>query len=112
DSVASATAAAKEAGVRIDTIAFGTADGTLDRGGQSIPVPADPFAMEQIADGSGGKAFTAGTRGGRRSGYDQNRKTVGYDTQQSDLSIWFLGFGLVAGVLAAGAALVWSQRLV
>jgi Ca-activated chloride channel homolog len=105
------TAAAKDAGVPIDTIAFGTPGGVIDRQGEQIPVPADPEAMKQIANGSHGKSFTAQTVDQLNSVYDQIRRTVGYDTKQQDVTGWFTGIALVVALLTAVAALVWVQRI-
>ncbi len=110
-SVVDATAAAKEAGVPIDTIAFGTETGTIERGGQLIPVPADPDAMKQIADGSGGKSFTASTASQLNSVYEQIRRSVGYDNQKASVAVWFTGVGLAIALLAGIAALIWVQRM-
>ena len=109
--VAEATAAAKRAGVPVDSIAFGTPQGTVQVQGDVIPVPADPQAMADIASGSGGKSFTAVNGAQLNSVYDQIRKSVGYDTVPRDMTVWFMGLGLVLSVLTSGAALVWSQRL-
>ncbi len=51
----------RQAKVPIDTIAFGTPTGTVTVQGENVPVPADPQAMAAIAQGSGGKSFTATT---------------------------------------------------
>jgi Ca-activated chloride channel family protein len=109
--VVDATAAAKQAGVPIDSIAFGTPQGTVDVQGEQVPVPADPQAMADIASGSGGKSFTAVSGAQLNSVYDQIRKSVGYDTVRRDLAVWFMGLGLVLLVFTWGAALVWTQRL-
>ena len=91
--------------VPVDTIAFGTADGTVTIQGESVPVPADPEAMAAIASGSGGKSFTAKNGNELNAVYDQIRKVVGYDTVKTDLTEWFLGLALLLAVLTAGAAL-------
>jgi Ca-activated chloride channel homolog len=109
--VVEATAAAQQAGVPVDSIAFGTPGGTIDIQGEVVSVPADPQAMEAIASGSGGKSFTAVSGSELNSVYDQIRKSVGYDTVPRDMTDWFLGLGLVMLFLTSGAALVWSQRL-
>jgi Ca-activated chloride channel family protein len=109
--VVDATAAAKQAGVPIDSIAFGTPQGTVDVQGELVPVPADPQAMADIAAGSGGKSFTAANGTQLNAVYDQIRKSVGYDTVPRDMTVWFMGLGLVLLVLTWGAALVWTQRL-
>ena len=43
--------------------------------------------------------------------YDQIRKTVGFDTVQTDITEWFIGLALLLAVLTAGAALLWMQRI-
>jgi Ca-activated chloride channel family protein len=110
-SVANANAAAKEADIPVDTIAFGTPTGTIERQGQLVPVPADPDAMAEIADATGGKSFTASTANQLNSVYEQIRRTVGYDSEQREITAWFTGIGLAVAVLAAGAALIWVQRM-
>jgi Ca-activated chloride channel family protein len=110
--VDASAAKAKENNVRIDTIAFGTPEGTVQVAGDTVSVPADPATMQRIADRSGGKSFTAETLNELKSVYDQIRKTVGYDTKQSDLTVWFVGFALVSALLAAAAGLIWSQKLI
>jgi Ca-activated chloride channel family protein len=57
--VAAASAAAKQAKVPVDTIAFGTRDGTVQIQGEQVPVPADPDTMAEIAKDTGGKSFSA-----------------------------------------------------
>jgi Ca-activated chloride channel family protein len=109
--VANQTAAAKDAHIAIDTIAFGTPDGTIERQGESIRVPADPEAMKAIARGSDGKSFTAQTANQLDSVYDQIRRTVGYDSKTQDITAWFTGIGLLIAILSAIAALVFVQRM-
>jgi Ca-activated chloride channel family protein len=109
--VSDATAAAKAAGVPIDTIAFGTPDGTVTIQGDTVRVPADPATMERIASGSGGKSFTATTSRELDAVYAQIRRTVGFDTVRTDVTEWFTGLALVFAMVTAGAALVWMQRL-
>jgi len=109
--VTEATAAAKKNGVPIDTIAFGTASGTVTIQGETVTVPADPSAMAKIASASGGKSFTATTGNELNAVYGQIRKVVGFDTVRTDIAEWFTGLALLLAVLTAGAALVWMQRI-
>jgi Ca-activated chloride channel family protein len=111
DSVAAETSAAKKADVKVNTIAFGTADGTIERAGETIPVPADKDAMAKIASATGGKSFSATTGNQLNSVYEQIRKSVGYDTVHHDITIWFLALGLVLALLTAAAGLFWMQRI-
>jgi len=106
-----ATAAAKKAGVPVNTIAFGTDQGTVERDGETIPVPADPDTMERIAKGSGGKSFTAESSDQLNSVYEQIRLSVGYDTVWRDISVWFIALALAFAVATGAAAIYWMQRL-
>jgi Ca-activated chloride channel family protein len=109
--VEEAVAAARRAQVPVDTIAFGTAGGTIRQQGEIVPVPSDPEAMAQIAEATNGESFTAATADQLERVYDRIRQSVGYDTERRDVGIWFTAFGLALGVLAAAAALVWVQRI-
>jgi Ca-activated chloride channel family protein len=106
-----AASAAGQAGVKVHTIAYGTATGTIAVGGQTIPVPADPAAMARIAALSGGQTFTAETAGQLRSVYDQIGRAVGYDVHRREITAWFTGLGLVMAMAGAIAALIWTQRV-
>ena len=115
DPVEAANAAAADAataGVPIDTIAFGTADGTVRSQGRDVPVPTDTGAMAAIAQASGGKAFTAETAGQLGSIYDTIGKDVAYEVTTHDVSAEFAGIALVLAIGAAVAGLVWTQRLI
>ncbi|HET6909045.1 MAG TPA: VWA domain-containing protein [Mycobacteriales bacterium] len=104
--------AAKQQGVPIDTIAFGTSQGVVMLQGQEVSVPSDPATMARIAHESGGKSFTAKSANQLRSVYNQIGRAVGYVVHKHEVTVWFTGFGLMLGALAAAAALIWSQRLV
>jgi Ca-activated chloride channel family protein len=110
-SVADASTAAKQAGVKIDTIAFGTDGGTVVVQGQTISVPADPMAMSQIASATGGLTFTAQTAGQLKSVYHQIGRVVGYDVHRHEITAWFTGIGFVVATMAGIAALLWTQRV-
>ena len=59
---ADAAADAQSAGVKVNTIAFGTDAGTVTTpDGQVVPVPPDEVALGTIADIARGKSFTATT---------------------------------------------------
>jgi len=109
--ITDATTTARSAGVPIDTIACGTAGGTITVKGETVPAPADPQAMQQIAMASGGKSFTAESGTELNAVYDQIRKVVGYDRVPSDMTEWFVGLALLLACLTAGAALFWMQRI-
>jgi Ca-activated chloride channel family protein len=111
-SVANEAAAAKSDGIKINTIAYGTPNGTVTINGDTIPVPADPQAMAQIASETGGKTFAASSSSQLKTIYDEIGRAVGYDVRLRNISAWFLGLGLLLAIGAGVGALVWSQRLV
>ena len=103
---------AKRTGVPIDTIAFGTAEGSVIIRGQAVPVPSDPAAMARIAQESGGKSFTAKSANQLHAVYDQIGRAVGYVVHKHEVTAWFTGAALALAALAGAAALIWSSRLV
>lgn len=109
--VANAIADAKADDVKINTIAFGTPDGTVTIQGETVAVPSDPEAMAAIASETGGQTFTAESAKELRSVYDDIGRTVGYVKHRKEMTATFTGLGLVLGAVAAGAALVWGYRI-
>lgn len=112
ESADSAAAKAKAAGVPVNTIAFGTQDGTVSVDGRTIPVPSDPAAMARIATESGGASFTARNVGQLKSVYARIGRVIGYDVHRREITAAFTGAGLAIALLAAVAGLVWLQRIV
>jgi Ca-activated chloride channel family protein len=111
-SVASAAAAAKKAGVEVSTIAFGTDNGTVSYGGETIPVPADKAALAQLARDTGGSFHTAASSQELESVYKNIGSQIGYTTQHRDISWRFLVIGVLFTLAAAAASMLWSGRLV
>jgi Ca-activated chloride channel family protein len=107
-----AAADAKAAGVPVDTIAFGTAQGQVTVRGQTVPVPYDPQTMAQIASTSGGRSFTAETADQLASIYDAIGRDVAFVEETKEVTALFAGAGLLLAMLAAAGALLWTQKLV
>lgn len=106
-----AAAAAKAANIPVNTIAFGTADGTVTVQGRTVSVPADTATMERIASDTGGRSFNAESADELKSVYEQLGKAVGFDVRTEEIAVWFTVAALVAAALAAVAALVFTDRL-
>ena len=109
--VAAQAERAKEAGIPITTIAFGTEDGVVVIDGERIPVPVDPEALAGVSEASGGQTFTAESASELGSVYDAIGSAVGYDTETRDISAWFAGAAFLLAALAGVAALRWSSAL-
>ena len=110
--VSDAVAAAKQAGVPVSTIAFGTPDGTVTYQGQTIPVPADVNTLSGIAQDTGGSFHTAYSEAQLRAAYADIGSQIGYTTAHRDISWRFLVAGLLALLVAAGTSMLWAGRLV
>ena len=110
---AQAAAAAKRAGVPVSTIAFGTPYGTIDLEGQEGPisVAVNPEALAAIANATDGTAFTAETGAELQQVYEDIGSSVGYTTEQRDITTTFVGVSLVFLFGAAVLSQLWFSRL-
>ena len=79
--------------------------------GQTIPVPVDTEQLAQLASATGGTAYTATSSSALTRAYKDIGRSVGYRTQLREVSAWFIGFGLLLALLAAGASLLWFARI-
>ena len=102
---------AKDQGVPISTISFGTPYGYVEINEQRQPVPVDDEMLERIADLSGGSAYNAATLEQLKEVYGTLQEQIGYETIKGDASAGWMRLGafLVAG--AALAALLINRRL-
>jgi Ca-activated chloride channel family protein len=108
-----AVAAAKAANVPVTTIAFGTDSGTITIPQEPlpIPVPVDKEALKSIASDTNGKFYAAATADQLKQVYDNIGSSVGYVTEQREISTWFIGAALVLLLVTGGLSLAWFQRL-
>ena len=111
EGIATAAANAKVDGVPVSTIAYGTPDGTVTIEGQTIPVPADVDALRSLAVDSGGKAYTAQTLDQLNAVYNDIGSKFVSKPVTTEISDEFVGIALLAGLVCAAAALLWSPRL-
>ena len=108
-----ATDAANEAGVPVSTIAFGTPDGTITVEGEPTPIPVqvDEASLRAIADDTGGAFFTAETVNELSDAFADIGSRVGTETEQREITTWFLGLGIVLLLVTALLSLLWFSRL-
>jgi Ca-activated chloride channel homolog len=102
---------AKDQGVPISTISFGTPYGYVEINDQRQPVPVDDEMLKEIADLSGGDAFTASSLEQLRQVYANLQQQIGYETIKGDASVGWLRLGALALALAALSALLINRRL-
>ncbi|MGJ7906362.1 VWA domain-containing protein [Actinopolyspora sp. H202] len=103
--------AAKQAGVPISTISFGTEHGSIRIQGQRQPVEVDDDAMRRIADLSGGEFYKAASAEQLRQVYDTLQEQIGYEIKRADASKPWFALGTLVAIVAAGVALLVGQRL-
>jgi len=102
---------AKNAGIPISTISFGTEQGVVEIEGRRQDVPVDDDSMKEIAKLSGGEFFKAASAEELRRVYDTLGEQIGYEKKQADASKPWLVLGTILAMLAAAGALVFGQRL-
>jgi Ca-activated chloride channel homolog len=102
---------AKDQGVPISTISFGTPYGFVEINGQRQPVPVDDTTMKKVAELSGGTAYNASNVQQLRDVYSTLQQQIGYETIKGDASVGWLRLGSLVLALAALAALLINRRL-
>ncbi|MEA2468375.1 MAG: Ca-activated chloride channel [Thermoleophilaceae bacterium] len=96
--------------IPIFTVALGTADATVPNPGfgPPLPVPPDPGTLAEIAQASGGRAFTAEDSSRLASIYKALGSQLGTKNVQREVTSSFALIGL--GLLLGGAALSVRSR--
>jgi Ca-activated chloride channel homolog len=102
---------AKDQGVPVSTVAFGTPYGTVDMNGQRQPVPVDDEMLKKIAQLSNGQAYTASNLEQLKEVFTNLQEQIGYETRKGDASGSWLRLGALVLALAALAALFINRRL-
>jgi len=106
-----AAEAASEADVPVSTIAFGTERGTIVIDGEIQPVPVDEEPLRLISQQTGGQFFSAQSLDQLTAVYEDIGSSVGFDTEEREVTDRFVGFAVLLLLLSAGASLLWFQRL-
>ncbi|UNB53535.1 VWA domain-containing protein [Mycolicibacterium sp. YH-1] len=106
-----AARAAKDQGIPISTIAFGTPDGTVKVDNADVPVPVDDTTMKQVAQLSGGTSYLAQDAPQLDQIYKTLQDQIGYETVRGDASTGWLRLGALVLAIAAISALVINRRL-
>jgi Ca-activated chloride channel homolog len=107
-----AAAAAAAAGVRVHTVAFGTDAGTIDVPAMGrVAVPVNEQALADVADATGGQAFTAESAAALTSVYEDLGKRLTRTSEPREVADSFAGGALFLGLLAGAGSLKWFGRL-
>ena len=106
-----AARAAKQQGVPVSTIAFGTKAGSVEMDKQSVPVPVDPAMLTEVASLSGGQFYPAADIDELNRSYRAVREQVGYQTVAGPASAGWLRLAVALALIAAISALAIDRRV-
>ena len=102
---------AKDQGVPISTITFGTPNGEIEMQGVRVAVPVAADQMKTIARLAGGQSYTATNLGELNKDYDAIQNEIGYRTVPGPGSAGWLRLGVITALIATLAALLINRRL-
>ena len=106
-----AARSAKDQGVPISTIAFGTKDGYVDLANQRLPDPVGTDTMTKIADLSGGQTYTATNVDELNRDYESVQAQIGYQVLPGPAADGWLRLAVFAATVAAILGLAINRRL-
>lgn len=101
-------AEAKRLKIPIYTVALGTASGTLPNGDA---VPPDVATLSQIAEQSGGQAFTADQASQLSAVYEKLGSEVATKHEEREVTSAFAGGAAILLLMGGGLSLRWFRRL-
>ena len=102
---------AKDQGVPISTVTFGTPYGYVEINDQRQPVTVDDETLKKIAELSDGNAYSAATLEQLKEVFTSLQDQIGYETVKGDASVGWLRLGALLLALSALAALLLNRRL-
>jgi Ca-activated chloride channel family protein len=107
-----AATAARNAGIPVHTIAFGTDAGTIqDPFAGEVPVPVNEEALGKLARQTEGEAMTAVSVEQLSQVYEDLGRSVTVEKEQVEIGDWFAGAALALLCLAGVGSLAWFGRL-
>ena len=106
-----AVQAARDAGVPVTTIAFGTDAGTIEYEDEVLPVPVNRPELAAVAESTGGTAFEAASGEQLRGVYEDIGSSIGFTEEEREVGDRFTGAAFAAAALGAVLSLAWTSRL-
>ncbi|MEU7746535.1 VWA domain-containing protein [Nonomuraea sp. NPDC049158] len=103
--------AAQQARVPVSTIAYGTQEGTVSIDGRPVNVPVNKQTLQSLSDGTSGRAYAAESGSELRDVYEQIGTSLGFKLVDQEVTQWFIVAAMVAGLLVAGAAVLFGARI-
>lgn len=107
-----AAAEARDQGIAVNTIAFGTDAGSItDPVGGTINVPVNRAALRELATSTDGRALEAATAEELSAVYEDLGRSVTVEEVRREVTDWFTGAAVALLGLAALGSLTWFGRL-
>jgi Ca-activated chloride channel family protein len=101
---------AKDQGVPISTISFGTPDGYIDLGNEHLSVPVAGETLKKVAELSGGSMYNAANADQLKEVYATLQEQFGYEPIRGDASTGWFRLGAMVLAASALAALLINRR--
>ena len=105
-----ASKVARERGIPVFTIAYGTDNGFVDVDGRRENVAPDTATLKAIADASGGKAVGADNAAALKDAYKQIGSVIGFEDVKKPITAQYAFFALGFAVIAALGAVMMAAR--
>jgi Ca-activated chloride channel family protein len=109
--VEEAAARAKELGIPVYTVAFGTSSTTIDFEGTRVPVVVNEEQLKGIAEATGGEYFRALDGNSLERIFTDVGSQVGLEEQVVDLTLWFAIAAAVCLLAGIVTSLIWFGRV-
>jgi Ca-activated chloride channel homolog len=106
----SAARAAKAQGVPVYTVALGTQQGQIVVDDRLVMVPVETGQLKQIADISGGKAYTAESAADLSQAYHNVTGRESFTLERGDATSSFIGYLVLLSVVSTAAGLFVASR--
>jgi Ca-activated chloride channel family protein len=111
DGCYTASRAAREQGVPISTIAFGTPTGHVEVKNETVPVPVDDEMMKTIAQLSGGQTSSAATIDELNKNFNAVEDQMGFQITRGSASAGWLRLAVIVASAGAALGLLINRRL-
>lgn len=107
-----AAEAARDAGMPVSTIAYGTQDGVANLWGGQQSVPVDESTLRQLADDTDGRFYRASSTDELRDVYQDIGSSIGWHVEPVDITPYAALLGMLLALIAGALSLRWFSRIV
>lgn len=92
---------AKKSNVPVYTIAYGTDGGYIEEGGRRVSVRVNKYELQQVANASGGVAWSAASNSELKQVYEKIASSIGYEKQDKEITSEFVWSAVLSALLAS-----------